>query len=51
MNIEGGHIQTKPYQMAAPTRGIDTTTTKLQVFWVALEGDETGSSPIDSYNL
>jgi hypothetical protein len=51
MNIVGGTISVKPYQMMAPTRGQATTTASLEVFWVALEGTETGDSPIDSYNL
>ena len=37
--------------MAKPTRGAATTTSTLQVFWFALTGDNTGSSPVLSYNL
>jgi hypothetical protein len=37
--------------MAAPTRGTDTSVTILQVNWIALFGDNTGSAVIDSYNL
>jgi len=51
MNIEGGHIQTIPLKMKAPTRGTATSVTNLQVNWVALTGDSTGSAIIDSYNL
>jgi len=37
--------------MRAPTRGNATTIDLLQVNWVALTGDDTGSSTILSYNL
>lgn len=37
--------------MQVPTRGTATTVNSLVVNWQSLEGDETGSSPIDSYNL
>jgi hypothetical protein len=51
INIIGGHIQTIPHQMQAPTRGSQTTVNQLEVYWIGLEGDSTGSSAIDSYNL
>lgn len=37
--------------MTAPTRGSNTNTNQLQVFWVGLIGDQTGGATIDSYNL
>ena len=37
--------------MQTPTRNAATNVNTLVVDWIALEGDETGSSPIDSYNL
>lgn len=51
MNLEGGRIQTIPKQMLAPTRGINTSVETLEVNWLALSGDDTGSTEIDSYNL
>lgn len=51
INIEGGNIQTIPHQMIAPTRDSATTVNQLVVNWIGLEGDSTGSSTIDSYNL
>jgi len=35
----------------APTRGINTSVETLEVNWLALSGDDTGSTEIDSYNL
>jgi Fibronectin type III domain len=37
--------------MQQPTRGPLTSINSLQINWVALQGDLTGSSLIDSYNL
>lgn len=51
INIEGGFIQTIPHQMQAPSRNSATNVNTLVVDWIALEGDDTGSSTIDSYNL
>ena len=51
VNVVGALIQTRPKQMAPPTRGSSTNTGSLQVFWTALVGDQTGGAPIDSYNL
>jgi len=50
-NTTGGSIQTEPAKMIAPTRGILTSTSKIYVDWLALVGDSTGSSAIDSYHL
>ena len=51
INIDGGHIQTIPHPMQTPTRNSLTDVNTLVVDWIALEGDLTGSAPIDSYNL
>lgn len=37
--------------MAAPTRGSGTTESQIEVIWLPLTGDNTGDSPITSYNL
>jgi hypothetical protein len=51
MNVEGGRISVIPFPMQSPTRGELTTTSSLEVYWIALTDSETGSSPILSYNL
>ena len=37
--------------MAAPTRGLATSTTQIQVDYVALTGIDTGGASIDSYYI
>jgi hypothetical protein len=39
--------------MFAPTRGYYTSETQVEIEWLAIEAlsQETGGSPIDSYNL
>lgn len=51
MNVIGGKISTEPFVVSPPTRGIKTSTSALQINWIALEGNLTGGVPIDSYNL
>lgn len=50
-NTFGAIIQNVPSQMQQPTRGPLTSINSLQINWVALQGDLTGSALIDSYNL
>jgi hypothetical protein len=48
-NTEGATIETVPRQMAAPTRGTDTTDTVLHIDWAASTGLDTGGSDIVGY--
>jgi hypothetical protein len=43
-------VQTEPAAMAAPTSD-SPSLTAVQVSWLALAGDSTGGSPVDSYRL
>jgi hypothetical protein len=52
VNVAGARVQTPPATMAAPTMGSGTTTSQLQVDFVALAfGQPTGGAVIDSYHL
>ena len=50
-NTVGPTIQTEPTTMAAPTRGSTTSTTVVEVDWLALSSPANGDSTITSYNL
>mmetsp|Transcript_29136 Transcript_29136/g.28195 ORF Transcript_29136/g.28195 Transcript_29136/m.28195 type:complete len:170 (-) Transcript_29136:3102-3611(-) len=51
-NGAGTTVRTLPVQMADPTRGSLTSSTDIEVEWLALTlGSETGDSTILSYNL
>ena len=50
-NTSGSQIQTVPSQMAAPTSGSTTSSTQIQIDWVALTSTATGNSAILSYQL
>jgi hypothetical protein len=50
-NTAGATIKTIPSAVSTPTRGSDTSTTKLQVEWTGLAYPDTGDSTIYSYNL
>jgi hypothetical protein len=53
VNLLGASVFVEPYQMVPPTRGELTSETLLDIVWEAIVADsqETGGSPIDSYNL
>jgi hypothetical protein len=40
-----------PNAMATPTQGSLTTSSQIEINWVALQGQDTGNSAITSYNL
>ena len=50
-NTVGATVRTVPIKMADPTRGIATTTNRIQVNWIALTYPDNGNSDILSYNL
>jgi hypothetical protein len=52
VNVAGAHVETPPLVMDAPTMGSSTSTTSLEIEFVALvSGEPTGGAVIDSYNL
>jgi hypothetical protein len=52
VNTVGATAKTIPAQMAAPTRGTDTTTSRIEVDWSLFSTSaETGDSAITSYEL
>ena len=44
-------VETEPAEMDPPEQGINTTPLQIEVTWTALTGDDTGNSPITSYEL
>ncbi len=50
-NTDGARVEVEPFPVSAPTRGILTGPTQLDVKWLELTGTNTGGSPILSYHL
>jgi hypothetical protein len=50
-NTDGAHVEVEPSALIAPTRGILTGPTQLDVKWLALDLYTAGGSPVLSYNL
>jgi len=44
-------VEVEPHQMAAVTRGALTSTSQVNVEWLALAGLATGGAVVDSYQL
>jgi hypothetical protein len=50
-NTDGARVEVEPFAVAAPTRGILTGPTQLDVLWTALDLYNSGGSPVLSYHL
>ena len=51
-NVSGATVQVEPSTVAAPTLDIEVSSlTSIKLDWAALTDDDTGGSPITSYEL
>jgi hypothetical protein len=50
-NADGAHVEVEPSAVVAPSRGILTGPTQLDVYWTALNLYDAGGSPVLSYHL